>query len=299
IEEKKRRYHSGPDEIDHTDFADYFRDGRHVWQRPAFVDEELAPSFLAPLNDLFTEWVSIIDLEQEVFSVNNETHYHLANLPGEDHWCFIDDQGCNNIPNDIPAEYLTSLATAELSSDTALSQYILPPRQLIRAKDIGSIPWSKRHSAIFRTLLFSKFRAQKGLSATLLEWQAEDFAFREVAYTILCIAAGGKYLTVTKDDLIKQDTAHALLYKQPTKKGQIAVERPVGTDAVAASAETQSDCSSEFLSQFLSGSHLDRASPGLSTRETVYWFNGALVILLIRLKDAKALERGLQQVVQY
>ncbi|KAL8882176.1 MAG: hypothetical protein Q9192_007630, partial [Flavoplaca navasiana] len=121
IEEKKRWYHSGP-EIDHTNSADYFRDGRFVWQPPAFVVEELAPSFLAPLNDLSVEWIYTIDLEQEVFSVNNETHYHLANLPGEDHWCFIDDQGCNNLPNDIPAEYLTSLATAEISSDTALSQ---------------------------------------------------------------------------------------------------------------------------------------------------------------------------------
>ena len=77
-------------------------------------------------------------------------------------------------------------------------------------------------------------------------------------------------MTVTKDDLIEHDTAHALHYKQPIKKDQNAVERPVGTDVVAASAETQSDCSCEFLSQFLSGSHLDGVSPGLSTRDTVY-----------------------------
>lgn len=106
-------------------------------------------------------------------------------------------------------------------------------------------------------------------------------------------------MTVTKDNLLKQDTAHALLYKQPIKKDKNAVECLVGTDVVAASTEMQSDCSSEFLSQFLSGSHLDGASPGLSTRDTVYWFNGALVILTIRLRDANALERGLQKVVQY
>ncbi|KAL8886757.1 MAG: hypothetical protein Q9192_006433, partial [Flavoplaca navasiana] len=101
------------------------------------------------------------------------------------------------------------------------------------------------------------------------------------------------------DDLIKQDTAHALLYKQPIKKDKKVVKHPVGIDVVAASAETQSNCSSEFLSQFLSGAHLDGASPGLSTRDTVYWFNGALVILTIRLRDVNALERGLQKVVQY
>ena len=122
IEEKKRRFHSGSDEIDHRNFADLFRDGRPVWQRPTFLDEEVAPSFLTPLNDIFMEWIYTIDLEQEVFSVNNRTHYHLAKLPGKDHWCFIDDHGCNKLPNDIPAEHLTSLATAEISSDTALSQ---------------------------------------------------------------------------------------------------------------------------------------------------------------------------------
>ena len=60
---------------------------------------------------------------------------------------------------------------------TETFQCTLPPRKLVRAKGIGSIPWSKRLSAIYRTLLFSDFRAQKGLSATLLDWQAEDFAF--------------------------------------------------------------------------------------------------------------------------
>ena len=104
---------------------------------------------------------------------------------------------------------------------------------------------------------------------------------------------------MTKDDLIKHDTAHALLYRQPIKKDRISVERPVGTDVVAASAETRSNCSSEFLSQSLSGSHLDGVSPGLSPRDTFYWFNGALVALTIRLKDANALERGLQHVIQY
>ena len=128
IEEKKRRFHSGSDEIDHTNFADLFRDGRLLWQRPTFLDEEVAPSFLTPLNDILMEWTYTIDLEQEVFSVNNRTHYHQANLPGKDHWCFIDHQGCNNLPKDIPTEYLTSLATAEINSDTALSQVSLSLR---------------------------------------------------------------------------------------------------------------------------------------------------------------------------
>lgn len=35
------------------------------------------PTWLVPLNDLFIEWVYIVDLDREIFSVNNSTHFKL------------------------------------------------------------------------------------------------------------------------------------------------------------------------------------------------------------------------------
>ena len=39
------------------------------------------PVWVVPLNDLFIEWVYIIDLDREIFSVNNGAHYKLDRIP--------------------------------------------------------------------------------------------------------------------------------------------------------------------------------------------------------------------------
>ena len=48
-----------------------------------FGEEEEAalPSFLVPLNDLYIEWVYILDLDREIFSVNNGAHFKLDQVP--------------------------------------------------------------------------------------------------------------------------------------------------------------------------------------------------------------------------
>lgn len=104
-------------------------------------------------------------------------------------------------------------------------------------------------------------RLGRGLPVTLLQWLTGNIAFREIAYFVLCIAAGGKYVTLTEDDHIRQDTDFALSYRQPIQKGKNYQKRPSDTDVVAASRDNHSDSSSEFLSQILSGSHLDGMYP--------------------------------------
>lgn len=137
------------------------------------------------------------------------------------------------------------------------------------------------------------------LSATLLQWNVEDFAFREIVYAMLCIAAGGQYLSTIDDKHVKQNIVYAFSYKQPIMKDKHEVKRAIGTDVVAASPHMQSDSFSEFLSLFLSGNHLAGMKKGLSPDDTTYWFNGALIILTTRLKSPYALERGLHQILQY
>lgn len=46
----------------------------------AFADGEQT-IWLAPLNDFMIEWVYIIDLDREVFSVNNGAHFKLDRIP--------------------------------------------------------------------------------------------------------------------------------------------------------------------------------------------------------------------------
>ena len=42
---------------------------------------ERHPSFIAPINDLFIEWVYTIDLDGETFTVNNGAHFKLNQVP--------------------------------------------------------------------------------------------------------------------------------------------------------------------------------------------------------------------------
>ena len=44
-------------------------------------EEEKVPSFLVPLNDLCIEWVFILDLDREIFTVNNGAHFKLDQVP--------------------------------------------------------------------------------------------------------------------------------------------------------------------------------------------------------------------------
>ena len=45
-----------------------------------FMDE-YHPSSLVPLNDTYIEWVYILDLDREIFSVNNGAHFKLEQGP--------------------------------------------------------------------------------------------------------------------------------------------------------------------------------------------------------------------------
>ncbi|KAL8788906.1 MAG: hypothetical protein Q9213_001429 [Squamulea squamosa] len=250
------------------------------WQCPDFVDLCHPPSFVAPLNDLFIEWVYTINLDQEVFSINNKVHYHLA-MVGEIGDSF---ETVYNANGDYhvhlgPPKYRASLALDEIIVKDYAAKPVFTSRKLVQPLNIGNIPWNKRHGAIFRTLLFSIYRhsrqneIENGLAATLLQWHTDDFAFRELAYSLLCLAPSDK------------DKMH-----QHTGKGD---------DADKTRCHTKQDSHPEYISELLSGAHLEGLMPGASPNTTVYWFGGALVILTTRLQDPLALERGLHQIAHH
>lgn len=80
--------HGGQREIDYDSWLQSQRDMVEQWEKSweesgAFGDDtgqstpEEKPSWFAPLNDLFIEWVYIIDLDREVLSINNSVHLRL------------------------------------------------------------------------------------------------------------------------------------------------------------------------------------------------------------------------------
>ena len=52
---------------------------RREFELPDFM-KEYQPKFTVPLNDIYIEWVYIIDLDREIFSVNNGAHFKLDRI---------------------------------------------------------------------------------------------------------------------------------------------------------------------------------------------------------------------------
>ena len=118
---------------------------------------------------------------------------------------------------------------------------------------------------------------QDALAATLLQLTPEDLLFREIAYALLCVTAGGKYVSCVPTDSIKHRAAIAFIQSQALKPTN----------------------HSEMLSVFASGAHLEGEEAGSAPKETTYWLNDVLVVLVAQLYDAGVVDKELQNLTQY
>ena len=99
---------------------------------PTFMQEQapslLAPlndTWLAPLNDTWIEWIYIVDLDREVFSVNNGAHFKLDQVPHIDWINSLADGGLGDkisLPGTIPLEAVTSLVAERTHQTGNVSQ---------------------------------------------------------------------------------------------------------------------------------------------------------------------------------
>ena len=88
------------------------------------------PTWFAPLNDLYIEWVYILDLDREIFSVNNGAHFKLDQVRHLD-WMSALADGCpgdkiqllpkENVPNLVVETAIASgNADDEVSGDVSV-----------------------------------------------------------------------------------------------------------------------------------------------------------------------------------
>ena len=142
------------------------------------------------------------------------------------------------------------------------------------------------------------------LSATLLQWNPEDFPFREYAYAVLCMAAGGKYLTTVSQGDAEGNFAFGFISNGKLTESCVDVaslrinERSVVDRAVPQKADGTSKVP-EFFSGLATGSHLEGTTPGSAPETTIYWLSGALVVLVSRLYEVDALDYGIQKIMRY
>lgn len=162
------------------------------------------------------------------------------------------------------------------------------------------------------------------LSVDLLQWDADDFPFREITYATLCLAAGGRFLSVISLEQLGLAKPHDhkisgyiqnLGPSDKPSKHDNADSRPTGTNGRTENVfhsptvgcnPGQVDCKNdperldpEFFSFTTYGCHLKGKGPGSAPDGTLYWFNGALILLTTRLYLQITLDDALARLIQY
>lgn len=115
------------------------------------------------------------------------------------------------------------------------------------------------------------------LATTLLQLTSSDLLFREMAFAVVCMAAGGSNVTVFSQNHLSNNAAFGFI------KGN----------------KNEYDGSSEFFRVLGSGARRDGESSGSAPKETTYWFEGVLIVLTTQLFRADAVEQGIKGVARY
>ena len=271
---------SAEDLLDHDTPYDLGREQSRHW---IALDDGLSqlPSHLAMscgYPHLWPKWTYIIDLDRELFSVNFGAHFRLNQIPRAGIWmraCDEDEFGNITIATDIcPEECIASPAfvhqPTNIQNSGAQVRFVTPDQ----------IKTNSYHSTHRRLILVSLLRSFSSLFKThiqrfLLEWQPEDFIFRELAFAILSIASGqiGFESRVRLDGEIEQ----GFLVK-PDKNASMA--------------------KSKLLPVFSMGCHWQDEYPGSAPAGTIYWFEEVLVSLTTRLDSPEMVDAAITQTLQ-
>jgi len=210
-----------------------------VWHE-AFDEriENGTPVYHSGYNDMNIEFTYTIDLDLEVFSIDHAAHYRLDHIPRNGQWIKAmseDGDGYRFVlPQDVPKESIASLTVEVEDFPSNVSDYWndLKTRE-VKPKRFYST------SSKLRWLLFRIFQHSQlnHLSVTLLGWTAQDLAFREIAFFILCLAAGGDHLALVDERRVieppksddQSEHLHAAIVKGSDPKGGRELISSVGS----------------------------------------------------------------------
>lgn len=273
-------------------------ESRNPMATHAHHEDEGAPRWFIPSH---VDWVFIMDLDRQVLDVGDGLQFTLEKMPHIDwagiievrrkaakvgllHELFPGKRGETVLPLTDQREWEGASGCEEkLLEDSVMDEYRDPARRIVTPKSLADIPWRRRHGPILRLLLFSVWSSyvELPLSTTLPQWDAEDAPFQEIAFTILCLAAGGKHvqaLTTASSTrtAFDYDTVHALV-----------------------SCEGDQERQPEPMSLAMSCSWLADGSPAFPAGQTVYWFDNVLVVLNTRLDESRVVDDGVERVVGY
>ena len=225
--------------------------------------ENLPTAFCCVGNNMSFEYVYVIDLDNEFFSINNHVYFDLWNIP-HDRWVqafTVDNAGRISFSSKSCPEGSFSFAidheyfndTGESDKYNAISQqYIYSTVKPIGKSNVSSQISLPRIMAIllFEKMTFYRLHFWKYLPG----WSHEHFAFREVAFAILSFATGQYYFDER--------------------------ERFHGSECDGYLIDRNEGGNPKLMPLFGSGCHDPNQEPGTAPPGSIYWFDNVLISLV-------------------
>ena len=247
------------------------------------VDELPLPSYKPIFNDLWIEWVYVVDLDREIFSVDHGAHFKMGHIPRLgwiDALAKTHDGDRLLLPDLLPENATTSLVVRSAPPGVELIQlYEKLNIEIVTPKGISGFDPTQRQEPLFCARIFQCFqRAQtQVLAHFLLGWRPNDFSFREIAFTILCLASGRQNVSLVENLRLANDDAHG---------------------CASLISNTDRDLEPEFVAHMGVGAHLADNPAGSAPKSSMYWFEGILVHLVARLDNPDIIPESVARVVQ-
>lgn len=193
-------------------------DDDSLWQE-AFDErlEAFPPTYASTACHLWTKWTYTMDLFREVFSVDHAAHFRFSHVARTDMWikALALDADRNRLALPQFAEELAASLAVDIEdfAPNALEYWDKLELRMV-TPNLCIIQASQPTNISIRQICFDLFqKTQKdALSNSLLGWTAKDMPLREIAYFIVCLAAGGDNLALVDTRRLFKKTGFAGIY---------------------------------------------------------------------------------------
>ncbi|EAW24934.1 uncharacterized protein NFIA_104220 [Aspergillus fischeri NRRL 181] len=233
-------------------------------------------------NDLLVEWTYTIDLDREMFAVDDAACFKLSNIPHGGQWIrYLAEDARqrrklgDNTPKDIIADIswkpnidpnlkvLGQALNIELLSLTDFAAETMLPMDLDAASHPTAVKqmMPARINFLMTTFLQMCKVYRKVLDRFVLGWDPSCFMFREMAFAVLSLAAGEVFFEYP--EVLNAKYVSNGYYLLPNSRTQKYHTR--------------------MLPRFVHESHLPGIEPGSAPKSTSFWFHNVLVHLNSRL----------------
>ncbi|KAI9038050.1 uncharacterized protein KD926_011288 [Aspergillus affinis] len=231
----------------------------------------------------FIEWTYTLDLDREVFTVDNVLHFKLTKIPRYDRWIYyIDKDGYERraFKPFTPEEIIGDVTCTPHFSQASKNRYkclgpeVMPPRSLVSDSEEVVI---HREALFWVVFSLTHQRYSPLLDQFYLEWGSGSFAFRELAFAFLSITAGE--MSFESPRSLNGNYSGEGYFLIPEDRLRIGQQ--------------------SLLPRFLHESHAAGFEPGSAPRETTYWMNNVLIHLVTRTDLVDVEEAAVAEVVDF